>query len=107
MAINKTIGSFKVDIQVTSGQSEFDPDLPNANAVMAAICCVSSQYAMNPSADLAILISDLAHKLTSPQYAESKLITEVAKRLTFQWDAIVDGLHDALLAATPQNGTCH
>jgi hypothetical protein len=69
--------------------SNFDPDLPNANAVMAAICCTSSQYVMNPSVDLAKLVADLAHKLTAPQYAESKLVTEVAKRLVSQWDAIV------------------
>lgn len=69
--------------------SNFDPDLPNASAVMAAICCTSSQYVMNPSVDLAKLVADLAHKLTAPQYAESKLVTEVAKRLVSQWDAIV------------------
>lgn len=102
----KTNGSL-TSKQVVNEQSEYDPDLPNANAVMAAICCVSSQYAVNPSTDLAILVSDLAHKLAAPQYAESKLITELAKRLVFQWDAIVDDLHDALLTATPQSGTFH
>ena len=106
MSINKTISAQAYKPRINK-QAEFDPDLPNASAVMAAICCVSSQYAVRPSADLAILVSDLAHKLAAPQYAESTLITEVAKRLMFQWDAIVDNLHDALLVATPQNGTCH
>jgi hypothetical protein len=70
--------------------TRYDPDLPNASAVMAAICCTSSQFALNPSVDLAKLVAELAHKLAAPQYAESKLITEVAKRLVKQWDSIVE-----------------
>ncbi len=112
MSIDNTLNSQAANKQIgneefRNEQSEYDPDLPNASAVMAAICCVSSQYAVNPSTDLAILISDLTHKLATPQYAESKLIAEVAKRLAFQWDAIVDDLHDALLASTQLDGTCH
>lgn len=107
MSINKTLNGRDAYKKSLGEHAEYDPDLPNASAVMAAICCVSSQYAVNPSADLAILVSDLAHKLAAPQYAESKLIAEVAKRLAFQWDAIVDDLQDALLMATPENGTCH
>ena len=70
--------------------TSYDPDLPNANAVMAAICCTSLQFAMNPSVDLAKLVAELAHKLAMPRYAESKLIVEVAKRLIRQWDTIVE-----------------
>lgn len=88
-------------------QTEYDPDLPNASAVMAAICCVSSQYAVNPSADLAMLVADLAHKLTAPQYAESKLVTEVAKRLVYQWDAIVHEQQAELIQATPHSSAIH
>lgn len=88
-------------------QTEYDPDLPNASAVMAAICCVSSQYVVNPSADLAMLVADLAHKLTAPQYAESKLVTEVAKRLVYQWDAIVHVQQAELIEATPLSSAIH
>ena len=93
--------------QINKQQMEFDPDLPNANAVMAAICCVSSQYAVNPSVDLAMLVADLAHKLTAPQYAESKLVTEVAKRLVFQWDAIVNEQQAGLIASSPLSNAIH
>jgi len=93
--------------QINKQQTEFDPDLPNANAVMAAICCVSSQYAVNPSVDLAMLVADLAHKLTAPQYAESKLVTEVAKRLVFQWDAIVNEQQAGLIASSPLSNAIH
>jgi hypothetical protein len=88
-------------------QTEYDPDLPNASAVMAAICCVSSQYAVNPSTDLAMLIADLAHKLTAPQYAESKLVIEVAKRLVYQWDAIVHEQQAEMIQATPVSSSIH
>ena len=92
---------------LNSEQTEYDPDLPNASAVMAAICCVSSQYAVNPSADLAMLVADLAHKLTAPQYAESKLVTEVAKRLVYQWDAIVHEQQAEMIEATPPSSAIH
>ncbi len=67
----------------------YDPDLPTASAVMASLCCVATQYASRPSIDLAHLASTLAYKLTAPEYAESQLITEVAKRLVYQWDQVV------------------
>jgi hypothetical protein len=89
------------------GVGEYDPDLPNANAVMAAICCVSSQFIVHPSADLAMLVADLAHKLTAPQYAESKLVTEVAKRLVNQWDEIVREQQANLMDATPLSESLH
>lgn len=87
--------------------SQFDPDLPNASAVMAAICCTSSQYVMNPSVDLAKLVADLAHKLTAPQYAESKLVTEVAKRLVCQWDAIVQEQQAGMMNLMPGGNAIH
>lgn len=67
----------------------FDPDLPTAKEVMVAICCVATQYAISPTLDLAKLASSLAYKLTAPEYAETKLITEIAKRLVIQWDGVV------------------
>lgn len=71
-------------------EAQFDPDLPNASAVMASLCCVATQYASQPSLELAKLAASLAHKLTAPQYAESKLVVEVAKRLVRQWDEVID-----------------
>jgi len=88
-------------------QSEYDADLPDANAVMAAICCASSQYAVNPSVDLAMLIEDLAYKLSAPAYAESPLIEEVASRLLIQWSAIVDDQQAALLDSEPLTASYH
>ena len=67
----------------------FDPDLPTAKEVMAAICCVATQYALNPSLDLAKTALTLATKLTAPEYAETKLVVEIAKRLVFQWDEVL------------------
>jgi hypothetical protein len=69
--------------------AQFDPDLPTASAVMASLCCVAAQYASRPSIELAKLALDLAYKLTAPQYAESKLITEVAKQLVRQWNQVL------------------
>ena len=87
--------------------SNFDPDLPNANAVMAAICCSSSQFVMNPSIDLAQLVADLAHKLSTPRYAETKLIKEVAKRLMVQWDAILHEQQAGLMEVAPLSSAIH
>jgi hypothetical protein len=56
---------------------------------MAAICCVATQYAVNPSLGLARTASTLAHKLTAPEYAETKLISEIASRLVQQWDEVI------------------
>lgn len=68
----------------------YDPELPTAKDMMAAICCVATQYAMKPSLDLAILAADLALKFTAPEYAESVLIKDISKRLLDQWDKIVE-----------------
>jgi hypothetical protein len=53
-------------------QALYDPELPDANAVMASLCCVAAQYAGKPSLALAELAADLSRKLTAPQYAESR-----------------------------------
>lgn len=84
-----------------SAEAQFDPDLPNASAVMASLCCVATQYASQPSLELAKLAASLAHKLTAPQYAESKLVVEVAKRLVRQWDEVLDDRNDALRNLMP------
>jgi hypothetical protein len=67
----------------------FDPELPTAKEVMGAICCVATRYALNPSFELAKTASILALKLTAPEYAESALITEIAKRLVSQWEDVL------------------
>ena len=75
--------------QQAETNAQFDPDLPTASAVMASLCCVAAQYASKPSMELAKLALDLAYKLTAPEYAESKLITEVAQQLVRQWKQIL------------------
>lgn len=85
-------------------EAQYDPDLPDAKAVMASLCCVASQYASNPSLELAQLAASLAYKLTAPQYAESKLVEEVAKRLVRQWQHVLDdqvGTLRDLMPASP------
>ena len=67
----------------------FDPELPTAKEVMAAMCCVATQYALNPTLEMAQSASSLAHKLTAPEYAETKLIVEIAKRMVLQWDEVL------------------
>lgn len=81
-----------MQIQLTSIKKPsilFDPELPTAKEVMAAICCVATQYALNPSLDLAKTALTLAHKLTAPEYAETKLIVEIAGRLVLQWGEVI------------------
>lgn len=56
----------------------FDQELPTAKEVMAAIYCAATQYALNPSLELAKAALTLAHTLTAPEYAETKLIVEIA-----------------------------
>jgi len=88
-------------------QAQYDPDLPDASAVMASLCCVAAQYASNPSVELAELAASLSHKLTAPQYAESKLVIEVAKRLVQQWEAILQELDEITVSVMPSNMAVH
>ncbi len=87
-------------VNVGEERAAFDPDLPNAHAVMAAICCVSARYAANPSLELALLASDLSFKLTAEAYAESVLIQDIARHLVRQWDDIVNRYDVMYLAAS-------
>jgi hypothetical protein len=75
--------------EVKAGSSLFAPELPTAKEVMAAICCVATRYALNPSLDLANTAFSLAIKLTAPEYADNKLIVEVAGRLVMQWNEVL------------------
>ncbi len=79
----------------------YDPDLPDANSVIASLCCVATQYASRPSTELAQLALDLAHKLTAPEYAESKLISEVAQQLVRQWHQVLCERMNAFAGAVP------
>ena len=91
--------------QTAQHSALFDPDLPNANAVMASICCVATQYASSPSLDLAQLAASLAQKLAAPEYAESKLVTEVARRLMRQWADVIDDYQQAMANMMPSVST--
>jgi hypothetical protein len=86
---------------VKSKDAIFDPELPNANAVLASLCCVTARYASHPSAELAELALDLSRKLTAPQYAESKLVSEVAQRLMRDWEAIAHEQHAMQAVVVP------
>ncbi|WP_020183964.1 MULTISPECIES: hypothetical protein [unclassified Methylotenera] len=67
----------------------YDPDLPTAGDVMASLCCVATQYASEPSLDLALLGYGLAQTLTAPEYAETDLIVTVSKQLLDQWQSLL------------------
>lgn len=84
-------------------ETQYDPDLPDAKAVMASLCCVASQYASNPSRELAQLAANLAHKLSAPQYAESRLVEEVAKRLVRQWQQVLADQADTMRDLMPES----
>lgn len=72
-----------------SSSNLYDPDLPTAGDVMASLCCVATQYASDPSLDLALLGFGLAQTLTAPEYAESHLIVTVSKQLLNQWQSLL------------------
>lgn len=88
-------------------KSLYDPDLPNANAVLSAISCVSVQYVISPSFELARLAFSLANKLSAPQYAESLLIPKIARQLQCQWDVILKDQIEAMAMTMPSNDTAH
>lgn len=74
---------------MASNSSLYDPDLPTAGDVMASLCCVATQYASEPSIDLALLGFGLAQTLTAPEYAESDLIVNVSRQLLDQWQSLL------------------
>lgn len=85
----------------------YDPDLPNASAVLSAISCVSVQYVISPSFELARLAFSLASKLSAPQYAESQLIPQIARQLQCQWDVILKDQIEVIAMTMPSNDTAH
>ena len=87
--------------------SLYDPDLPSASAVLSAISCVSVQYVINPSFELARLALSLANKLSAPQYAETQLIPQIARQLQTQWDVILQDQLQVLAMTMPSNDTSH
>lgn len=91
---------------MNDSEATYDPELPDANAVLASLCCVAARYAARPSRDLAQLAASLSRKLTAPQYAESKLVSEVAQRLVRQWESIVIEQSRQLVPAC-QSGILH
>lgn len=92
-------------------QSElFDPELPDANAVLVSLSCVATRYAINPSEDLALLGWRLAQTLTAPEYAESGLVVSAARQLTQEWRHLLDAhrefaLQQAVTDFIPQSAT--
>ena len=64
---------------------DFDPDLPNASAVLASLCCVITQYTKNPNAHLAKLALELSQKLGKASYAESMFVTAIVQRMEEEW----------------------
>ncbi len=93
--------------QQDQSQQLYDPDFPNASAVLSALSCVSAQYVMNPSFELARLALSLAGKLAAPQYAETSLIPQIATQLQYQWDVILKNQIEALAIAMPSTNTTH
>jgi len=75
---------------IAEGKSSlFDPELPTANDVMVAICCVTTGYALNPSIDLAKLALRLAGNLSAPEVNKSEHLDAVAKTLIEQWKSVL------------------
>jgi len=68
---------------------EYDPDLPNASAVLVSLSCVAMRYAKAPSEALANLGCQLAQTLTAPEYAESELVVLAAQQLCWQWQSLL------------------
>lgn len=72
------------------GKSDlYNPDMPDASAVMASLLCVTTIYATKPSFELAKLALSLARTLTAPEYAETELICSISKRILMQWGTVV------------------
>lgn len=92
-----------IDVKKTSVL--YDPELPTAQDVMIAICCVTTHYAIKPSLNLATLAADLALKFTAPEYAESALLKEISQRLLNQWNEIVSEYKDIEIQTLPSHTT--
>ncbi|QDC43520.1 hypothetical protein [Methylophilus medardicus] len=67
-----------------------DPNLPDAESVMASLLYVATLYIKKPSHDLARQALQLAETLMLPEYAESDLICRVSRRLCVQWTLLVN-----------------
>jgi hypothetical protein len=87
--------------------SLYDPELPDANAVMASLLCVATIYAGKPSLELAKLALSLAQKLTAPEYAESELICSVSRRISMQWGFVVRDYEQTQSALIPVQAGMH
>lgn len=72
-------------VQTMRQTEDFDPDLPNASAVLASLCCVITQYTKNPNAHLARLALELSQKLGKASYAESMFVTAIGQRMEEEW----------------------
>ena len=70
---------------MNTSEEAFDPDLPTASAVLASLCCVITQYAKNPNADLARLALELSRKLGSKPYYESTFVSAIGQRMEEEW----------------------
>lgn len=88
-------------------KSLYDPDLPTASALLSAISCVSVQYVISPSFELARLALSLANKLSAPQYEESPLIPQIARQLQCQWDVILKDQIEVMAMTMLSNDTSH
>jgi hypothetical protein len=91
----------------TQTDTQHDYYLPNANAVMASLCCVAARYAANPSLELATLAAELSRQLAAPRYAESRLVSEVAQRLIQQWEGIVSERTATFATLIPASPAVH
>ena len=78
----------RVEVERNRGMN-FDAELPTARDVLVAICSVASQYAVNPSFELAETASNLSRKLAAPEYADSEQLIEIGNRLSSQWDLVL------------------
>jgi hypothetical protein len=95
--------SMQLENSKRAGSTLFDPELPTVKDVLMAISCVATQYALNPSYDLAKVALGLANNLNAPEYAEAKSIEEVAKKLKLQWDSVVEEYQTIEASIMPQH----
>lgn len=72
-----------------SEPSLYDAELPNTEDVMTSLCCVATQYACEPSKELAALGVDLANTLNAPEYAKSDEAIAISMQLLDRWRALL------------------